>query len=95
VEAAGELEPPVPAAGRLEQVPADGAHVPELRARGQPARLAQRLGHLGVDLELAERRPGADSRPSDTARDDPPHVDERLRLEQPVPQKWHDLGAPT
>src|SRR5207253_8357632 len=31
VQAAGVLEPPVPAARRLEQVAADGAHVAELR----------------------------------------------------------------
>ena len=40
VQPAWVLEPPVPAAGRLEQVPGQGARVPELRAGGQPAGFA-------------------------------------------------------
>jgi hypothetical protein len=95
VEAAGELESPVPAACRLEKVPADRAHVPELRARGEPAGLAECLRHLGIDLEVAEGRSGADPRPVDAARNDPPHVDERLSFDQPVPQKRNNLRPPT
>src|SRR5207244_12301708 len=46
VQPARVLEPPVPAARRLEQVAADRAHVAELRRRREPAGLAQRVGDL-------------------------------------------------
>ena len=62
VEAARVLEAPVPAAGRLEQVPADGGHVPELGRCREPACLSQRGGDLLALLELGERRPRADAR---------------------------------
>ena len=95
VQAAGELEPPVPATRGLEQVSADGAHVPKLRARREPAGLPERVGHLRTDLELTEGRPGPDPRPVDPARNDAAHVHERLRLEQPVAKKRHHLSPAT
>src|ERR687895_66422 len=55
VQPAGELQAPVPAACRLEQVPAEGAHRPELWRRREPAGLAERIRDLRVDLELCER----------------------------------------
>ena len=93
VQSARELEPPVPAAGRLEQVAADRAHVPELRRRGQPARLAQRRGYLRRRLELRQRRAGADRVSGDPARHGPAHVDERLRGHDPVAEQRHELRA--
>ena len=60
VQPARELQAPVPAARRLEQVPGERAHVPELRRRREPARLAEHVGDLCSGLELGERRPGAD-----------------------------------
>ena len=60
VEAAAVAEAPVPAPRRLQEVPAEGAHVAELRRRREPARLAQRRGDRRLDLELSERRPGSD-----------------------------------
>src|SRR6187397_2672481 len=80
VQPARELEAPVPAARRLEEVAGDRAHVPELRARGEAAGFTQRVRDLRIGLELAERRPGSDLRPVDPARHDPAHVDQRLRL---------------
>ena len=65
VQPARELEPPVPAARRLEEVPADRAHRAQLRRRREPARLAQRVRHLRVGLELGERRARADPRAVD------------------------------
>ena len=48
-------------------------------------------GIAGLDLELRERRPRADRAVLHAARHDAAHVDEPLRLEQPVPQQRHDL----
>src|SRR5581483_1641552 len=70
MQAARVLEPPVPAARRLQEVAADRAHVPQLRRRGEAAGLAQRLRDLRVDLELGERRAGADDIAAHAARDD-------------------------
>ena len=75
-----------------QQVAADRAHGPELRAGGEAAGLAQRVRDLRVGLELAERRAGADARAVDPARDDLAHVDERLRLDDPVAEQRHELG---
>ena len=60
VQIARELEAPVPAARRLEQVAADRAHVAELRRGGEPACLPERRRNLRIGFELGERRPGAD-----------------------------------
>jgi hypothetical protein len=60
VQPARELEPPVPAPCRLEEVAAERSHIPQLRARGEPARFAQCSGDLRRRLELRERRPRAD-----------------------------------
>src|SRR5206468_2527770 len=84
-------EPPVPAARRLEQVAADRAHVPELRRRGEPTRLAQRGRDFWARLELGQRRAGADPRPVDPARDEPAYVDEPLDVNQPVAHERHEL----
>ena len=92
VQAARELEAPVPAASRLQEVAADRAHVAELRARREPARLAERIRDLRVGLELAQGRAGTDSRPVDPPRDDLADVDERLGFEQPVSEHRHHLG---
>src|SRR5690349_23134762 len=83
VKAARPLQPPVPAAGRLEEVPADRAHVAELRARRKPARLAQRGRDLRVALQLRECRARPDSPALDAARHDAANVDERVRLHDP------------
>src|SRR5581483_12435266 len=56
VATARVLEAPVPAPGLLQEVPAERAHVAELRRGREPARLAQRVGNRGLDLELGERR---------------------------------------
>ena len=87
VEPARELQPPVPAARRLEQVAADRAHVAELRRGGEAARLPQRVGDLRVALELGERRSGADASVPRTPRGTTSaHVDERLGPNEPVAQ---------
>src|SRR5207248_10969701 len=52
VQAARVLQPPVPAPGRLQEVAAERAHRTQLRRRGEPARLAQRVGNLRARLEL-------------------------------------------
>ena len=91
VEPARVAEPPVPAARRLEEIAAERAHVPELRRRREPARLAQRIRDRRLDLELGQRRPGADHAVLHAARHDAAHVDEPLGLEQPLPQKRHHL----
>src|SRR4051794_37227607 len=76
VQPAREVESPVPATGRLEEVAAERAHVPELRRRREPAGLAQRLGNRRLDLELRQRGPCTDRRALDPARHDPAHVGE-------------------
>ena len=48
-----------------QEVAADRAHRAQLRRRGEPARLAQRVRDLRVGLELGERRARADRRPVD------------------------------
>src|SRR3954468_6718978 len=93
VEAAWIVEPPVPAAGRLEEVAADRPHIAKLRRRGEAAGLAQRVGDLRIDLELAERRTRADDIVAHAPRHDPADVDERVRLEDPIPEERHDLRA--
>src|SRR5207248_10748074 len=94
VQTAGVLEPPVPAARRLQEVPADRAHVPQLWRRREPARLAERLGSRERRLELSERRPGADRVAVDTAGHDTADVDEPVGLEDPVTEQRYHLGAP-
>src|SRR4051794_33249532 len=93
VETAGIVQAPVPAARRLEQVPADRSHVAKLRRRGEPAGLAQCIRDLRVDLELSERRAGADDVVPHAARHHFADVDERVGLEDPVPEKRHDFRA--
>src|SRR5439155_27293559 len=80
VEAAGPLQAPVPAARGLQEVSADRAHVAQLRARREPARLPQGGRDLRVALELRERRARPDARAVDAARHDRADVDERVRL---------------
>ena len=92
VETARILEPPVPAARRLEQVAADRAHVAELRGRSEPARLAQRTGDVRIVLELGKRRARADAVAVHAARHDSADVDEAFGLQDPVPQERHHLG---
>ena len=93
MQAARVIETPVPAARRLQEVAAERARVPELRRRREPARLPQRLGDRGLDLELRERRPRADHAVVDAARYDVADVDEPFRLQQALPQQRHDLRA--
>ena len=93
VQPARELEPPVPAARRLAEVAADRPHRAELRRGGLRARLAQRGGDLRVDLELGERRAGADPRAVDPARHRVGQVDERVRVDDPVAEERDEVGA--
>ena len=86
------FEPPVPAARRLQEVACERPHVAELRARGEPARLAQHVGNLRVALELGERRARRRSGSRrDPARHDVAHVEERLACDQPGPEERHEL----
>src|SRR5262249_3229205 len=82
VQAARVAEPPVPAARRREQVAPERAHVPELRRGREPARLAERVRDLRIDLELCERRARADRRALDPTWHDLAHVHEPVGLEQ-------------
>ena len=93
VQAARPVQAPVPAARLLQQVAGERAHVAQLRARREAARLAQRSGHLRIALELRERRARADAVPVDPARHDAADVDERVRLDQPAAQQRHHFGA--
>ena len=93
VQATRILQPPVPAAGRLQKVAADRAQVAQLRRRGEPAGLAQRLRDLRVRLQLGERRARADAVFLDAGRDHTPDVDELLGLEDAVAEQRHDLRA--
>src|SRR5438128_10980053 len=70
VQSARILEPPVPAARRLEQVAADRAHVAKLRRRREPAGLAQRPGNMRIALELGKRRARTDAVAVEATRDD-------------------------
>ncbi len=92
VEPAGVLEPPVPAARRLEEVAADRAHRADLGRRREPAGLAESVGDLRVGLELLESRPGADSRPVDPSWDDGADVHDRVRGDDPVAEHRHEVG---
>src|SRR4051794_36370616 len=90
VEEAREVEPPVPAPRRLEEIAADRAHRAQLRRRGEPTRLTQRLRDLWVDFELRERRACTNTharrssrdvtrtRSVDPARQDLSQLDERV-----------------
>src|SRR5439155_18712376 len=91
VQIAGELEPPVPAAGRLQQIAAERAHRPKLRRRGERTGFSERLGNLGIDLELGQGRSGADPRSVDPARYDLAKLDERLGTDDPVTEERHEL----
>jgi len=93
VEVARVLQPPVPAAGRLEKVPADAPHVAQLGRRGEPASLPQRLWDLRIDLELGERGGRADPRAVDATRDQLANVDELVGLDEPGAHERHELGA--
>src|SRR5919206_4770475 len=75
VQVARKAEPPVPAAGRLQQIAAERAHRAKLRRRRQHARLPQGLRDLRIDLELCERRAGSYACSIHAARDDRPHLD--------------------
>src|SRR5207245_1967661 len=92
-EVAGIVEPPVPAAGRLEQVAADRAHVAELRRGGGGAGLAQRGRDTRLDLELGERRTRPDRRRTDPTREQRPYVQQRIRLDESVAEQLHEVGA--
>ena len=93
VQPAVEAEPPVPAAGGLEEVPTDRAHRAQLRRRRLRASRAQGLRDLRVGFELGESCSGADAAPVDAARLDPGEVDKRLGLREPVTEQWHELGS--
>ena len=94
VQAARPVEAPVPAARRLQQVAAERAHVAELRARGEPARLAQHVGDLRVALELARAARRRRSRPvADPAGHDRSDLDQGLRLDEAGAEERHELGA--
>src|SRR3954452_16807845 len=82
VQAARPVQAPVPAARLLKQVPCERTHVPQLRACRKAARLAKRVRHLRVALQLGERRARTDAVAVDPARDDPADVDQCLRLDQ-------------
>ena len=92
VQAAGELEPPVPAAGGLQEVAADRADRAQLRRRGEAARLAEGFWNLRIGLQLAERRPGADRRPVNPPRDEVAEIDERIAANEPVAKQGHEVG---
>src|SRR5439155_2647189 len=74
------VEPPVPAASRLEEVATERAHVAKLWRGREPARLPQRIGDRRLHLKLRERRAGTDHAVLHTARHETSHVDEPLRL---------------
>ena len=93
VEEAGKVEAPVPAPRRLQQVAADRAHVAELGRGGEPARLAERRRDLRVDLELGERRAGADRATRDPARQHARDVDEPVGRDEAFLQERDELGA--
>ena len=93
MQTAWPLQAPVPAAGRLEQVAAERSCIAQLRARGEPAGLAQRRGDPSVAFELRERRPGADHVSVDPVRHDPANVDESLGTHDSAAQERHELGA--
>jgi hypothetical protein len=93
VQPARKLQSPVPAARRLQQVAADRPHGSHLWRGREAAGLAERLRDLRVDLELAERRPGADAGAVDPARHDLAELDERLHLDEVVAQQRDELGA--
>jgi hypothetical protein len=71
---------------------------PIVRPRGAAAtrtsrQASRRPRESAVDLELAERRPGADRRPVDALRDGAAQLDERLGRDDAVAQERHQLGA--
>jgi hypothetical protein len=55
--------------------------------------LAQGLRDFRVDLQLGQRRPGADRRTLHAFRDHAAHVDERLGLDDPVSQERDELRS--
>ena len=93
VEPARELQPPVPAARRLQEVAADRPHRPHLRRGGEAAGLAEGVRHLRVDLELRQGRAGADRRALDPARNDRPQLDQRLGLDEAVAEQRNELRS--
>src|SRR5215208_5769890 len=93
VQEAWVLQPPVPAARRLEQIPADRAHRAQLGRGGQRARLAERLRDLRFELQLGQRRARADRRSLDAARYDAADVDQRFCLDDPVAQERDEVRA--
>src|SRR5206468_7935992 len=93
VQAARPAEAPVPAAGRLEQVACERSHGAKLRARGQPAGLAQDVRDLRVALELGERRPRPDPPLGDASGHDPLDLDQGLPLDEAAAEQGDELGA--
>src|SRR2546430_14266814 len=92
VQPALEAEPPVPAAGGLEEVPTDRAHRAQLWRRRLGAGFAESLRDLYIDLELGERRSRTDAVRVDAAGHDPGDVDERLGVRKAVTEQRHELG---
>src|SRR5512133_3644796 len=95
VEEARELQPPVPAARRLEQVAPDRPHRAQLRRGRQRAGLPERLWDLAVGLELCERRSRTDPATAfvHPARYDSAQLDQCLGLDDPVAQERDEIGA--
>ena len=90
----GKLEPPVPAARRLEEVAADRAHRAQLRRGREAAGLAQRVRDSRVGLELRQRRAGADRAcPSTPRGHDPAQSTSVSAATMPVAQQRDELGA--
>src|SRR5207247_4967020 len=87
VQIAGELEPPVPAPRRLQQVAAERAHRPQLGRRRERARLAQDLRDLRIGLELRQCRARSDPRSVDPARDDVAELDQLVGAKDPVAEQ--------
>src|SRR5439155_10596999 len=92
VQPALEAEPPVPAAGGLEEVPTDRAHRAQLWRRRLGAGFAESLRDLYIDLELGERRSRTDAVRVDAAGHDPGDMDERLGVRKAVTEQRHELG---
>jgi hypothetical protein len=93
VEVAREVKSPVPAAGRLPEVAAERAHVPELGRGGQAAGFAQGVGDRGRRLQLGERRAGADPSSFDSAREERPDVDELVGADELVADERDEIRA--
>src|SRR6185437_3696027 len=95
MEKARELQPPVPAARRLEQIAPDRPHRAQLRRGRERTGLAECLRDLVVGLELCERRSGTDPATAlaHPARYDSAQLDQRLGLDDPVAQERDEIGT--